>query len=404
MKGLFIFSKRSIFLLMVLMLSFQSCKKDNNNPPDLLPSERGDMIKSTTIGTYSVAEIQQLLDASGAQLPFTLDHPVEVLSVNYYTIDGAGGQIIVSGAMLVPQGVNDLPLLSMQHGTETKRDLVASVSPGNSVEGIIGLVTASMGYMTVVPDYPGFGVSNVMHPYMQANSLVPCVVDFMRACKSWCLNNQITLDGRVFLSGYSEGGYVTLLTQKTIEEQYATEFDLTAVAPSAGPYDLAGMTDTIFNDDAYGTPAYVAYFITAYNKTYGWNRLDDFFNAPYATMMTTLFDGSKTWGHIINQLPETFSELMNPAFVEGYLSGGEAEFKSAVSQNTFLDWIPQTPLHFFHGDADQIVPIQNALTAVDKLTAKGVTNIQITTIPGGTHATAGPASVVGTLQWFEGFQ
>ncbi len=60
--------------------------------------------------------------------------------------------------------------MSIQHGTETKRDRVASVSPENSTEGIVGLLSASMGYLTMVPDYPGFGVSTCMHPYLHAES------------------------------------------------------------------------------------------------------------------------------------------------------------------------------------------------------------------------------------------
>ena len=93
--------------------------------------------------------------------------------------------------------------MSIQHGTETKADLVASVSPNNSVEGLVGLITASMGYFTVIPDYLGFGVSDIMHPYMHTESIIPCILDFMRAGKSYCSANQISLNGKVFLTGYS---------------------------------------------------------------------------------------------------------------------------------------------------------------------------------------------------------
>ena len=393
--------KQFFFMAIVLMIAFQSCKKDDPPPPET--HERGEIIQSNSLETYTPDNIQQILDAAGVQLPFVLNYDVEVLSVNYYTVDGNGKEIVASGAFFIPQGADNLPLLSVQHGTKTKRNLVASVSPNNSTEGIIGLVTASMGYVTLVPDYPGFGVSDVMHPYMHAESLTACVIDFMRAGKSYSSANNIVLDGHVFLSGYSEGGYVTLITQKIIEEDYADEFSLTSVAPMAGPYDLKGMSDSIFQDISYSTPAYVAFFLTSYNEIYEWNRLDDFFNAPYASMMPGLFNGSKTWGEIVNQLPATLSEVMNPAFIADYNNGNEADVMAALQENTLLDWTPQTPIHFFHGDADNVVPIQNTLTAMEVFSANGAGNIQLTTIPGGTHETAGPYAIIGAIQWFESF-
>ena len=282
-----------------------------------------------------------------------------------------------------------------------REKLVASVSPTNSSEGIVGLIMASMGYMVVVPDYLGFGTSNVMHPYLHAGSLIPSVIDLMRAGKTYSSENQITLDGRIFLSGYSEGGYATLATQRAIELEYAQEFNLTAVAPMAGPYDLHGMVLTLFQTGQYNHTAYVAYILTAYNNIYGWNRLNDFFNAPYSSMMQNLFNGSKTFGEIVNQLPSTFSELMDSNFVNSVRNGNEPAFTGSMQENTLLDWIPQTPINFFHGDEDDISPYQNSVTAVQKLIANGGTNIQLTTIPGGNHDTSGPIAIIGAIQWFE---
>ena len=114
---------------------------------------------------------------------------------------------------------------------------------------------------------------------LHAESLIPGVIDLMRACRIYSSRHQITLDGRVFLTGYSEGGYATLVTQRKIELEYSQEFNLTAVAPMAGPYDLYGMMQTLFQTGEYNHTAYIAYILTAYNNIYGWDRLNDFFNA-----------------------------------------------------------------------------------------------------------------------------
>jgi hypothetical protein len=114
-----------------------------------------------------------------------------------------------------------------------------------------------------------------------------------------------------------------------------------------------------------------------------------------------LFNGSKTFGEVVNQLPPTFPELMDSTFVTNVRNGNEPAFITAMKENTLLDWKPQTPIHFFHGDADDVSLYQNALTAVEKLKANGGTNIQLTTIPGGNHENSGPIAVVGAIQWFE---
>ncbi|MCW8806446.1 MAG: lipase family protein [Ignavibacteriaceae bacterium] len=394
---------KHILLLSVVTIGFQFCSKDESNPVLTTTHERGEIAQSNSIGTMTPNDIEQILSSANMTIPFTLSYPVETISIKYYSVDGSGSQTIVSGAILVPQGTDNLPLVSIQHGTETKRELVASVSPTNSTEGIVGLIMASMGYLAVVPDYPGFGVSNIMHPYTHAESLIPCIIDFMRAGRTYSSQHQITLDGKVFLTGYSEGGYATLVTQKAIEAEYSQEFNLTAVAPMAGPYDLYGMMQTLFQTGQYNHTAYIAYILTAYNNIYEWNRASDFFNAPYSSIVQSLFDGSKTYAEVLNQLPSTFDALMDSTFVNNVRNGNEPAFTASMQENTLLDWIPQAPINFFHGDADDISPYQNSVTAVQKLIANGGTNIQLTTIPGGNHDTSGPIAVVGAIQWFETF-
>jgi len=227
------------------------------------------------------------------------------------------------------------------------------------------------------------------------------VIDFIRACKSYTGSNQITLDGRLFLTGYSEGGYVTLVTQRKIEQKYQDEFNLTGVAPLSGPYDLKGTTDSVLRDNYYSTPAYIAYFLNSYNDIYEWNSLNNIFYAPYNTLIPGLFDGSISWGEIVNQLPGSLSGILNPVFSSSYNAGNEVSITAAFQENTLLDWAPQAPIHFFHGDADNIVPYYNVLSAIDSLTANGAMNIQLTTIPGGTHETTGPIAIIGAIQWFE---
>ena len=64
-------------MAIVLMIAFQSCKKDNPLPPET--HKRGEIIQLNSLETYTSDNIQQILDAAGAQLPFVLNYAVEAL-------------------------------------------------------------------------------------------------------------------------------------------------------------------------------------------------------------------------------------------------------------------------------------------------------------------------------------
>ena len=124
-----------------MLLCFQACnQEDNSNPVTPAIRERGDIVQSHSLGNMMVNDIRQILTNANMTIPFTLNYSVETISINYYTTDGNGNQTIASGALIIPQGGSNLPLVSIQHGTQTKDNLVASVSPLNSTEGIIGLI------------------------------------------------------------------------------------------------------------------------------------------------------------------------------------------------------------------------------------------------------------------------
>jgi pimeloyl-ACP methyl ester carboxylesterase len=390
-------------LLLIVIITFQACQTDDNVTEPYRSFTRGEISSTTSLGTITSSTIEQHFISTNTDIPFTLTHSVETISINYYTIDRKGNSMLASGAILIPQGVSNLPQVSIQHGTQSKRDLVASVSPFNSSEGMVGLIMASIGYLVVIPDYLGFGVSNILHPYLHAESLIPSVIDLMRAAREYCSDNSISLNGEVFLTGYSEGGYTTFLTQRKIELDHSSEFNLIAAAPMAGPYDLYGTVESLILAGEYSTPAYAAYLFTAYNDLYRWNKLDEIFNEPYASMAPSLFDGSKMWNDVLGQMPATLTELLNPTFMNSINNGGETEIKNAFQENTILDWVPIAPINFIHGSADKIVPIQNSITAMNFMIANGAENVQLTTIDDGTHESAGPHAAILAIQWFETF-
>ena len=68
-----------------------------------------------------------------------------------------------------------------------------------------------------MPDYLGLGSSPSYQGYGHARSEATCVVDALRAGRSLCASNNVTLNGQLFLTGYSEGGQVTMAAHRELE-------------------------------------------------------------------------------------------------------------------------------------------------------------------------------------------
>jgi len=388
-----------IFIVLMIVFSFiiSSCKNDDPVEPQITPA-RGQLISFVSGGNFAVPLLQVMVGSisGGEQFKNKLIYDVDYYKLVYRTIDTKGNVITVSGALFIPKGKTNLSLISLQHGTQSKRSNVGSVNALNAFEGILA---ASLGYFALVPDYIGLGESNLMHPYHIAKSSADPVVDIIRAGKEFAGKNKISLNGQIFLAGYSEGGYVTMAAQREIELNYKSEFPLTAVAPMAGAYDLNLSAKKILQGQTYNQPAYLAYFMVAYNDVYGWNNLTTFFNSPYAEKLSTLFNGNFSTDEINAQLTNDLTKLINQNFAKSFLAGTETTLTSAFTSNSLLNWKPIAPMRLYHGDADEYVPFENSVQAKNYFLTQGV-NVELITIPGGKHVSSALPAIVAAIDWF----
>jgi predicted esterase len=292
-------------------------------------------------------------------------------------------------------------LLSFQHGTITERADVASQNPfsEDTFESVLG---ASLGYFSLQPDYLGLGSSTLLHPYHNAKASANAVIDFIRASRAYANTKKVALNGNVFLYGYSEGGYVTLAAQKEIELNYSHEIKITASAPMAGAYDLLLTARTILQENTYGSPTNIAFLLFSYNDIYGWNKMSDMFNSPYAESIPGLFNGLFNSGQINTSLTTTVNKLLKQTFIDSLIQNKEPVISNAFLDNSLLDWIPSVPIRLYHGDSDELVPYQNSVEARDVFTSRG-SNVQLITITGGTHETSVIPSVIDAFTWFQSF-
>ncbi len=398
-------SKLHVFVLILLLLLINSCSDDSNDPvgPDNIADERGEIVESEVIATLSAVTINNFLTIGFPDFnsDFQAQNDIELIKIVYKTLDAQGNLVDASGIIGKPEVNNAAPLISLHHGTQTKRDRVGSESLQDAYQSIIA---ASVGYVTSEPDYLGFGVSDMFHPYLHEETSASTAIDMLRATKQYCEENDITLNDQLFLAGYSQGGYVTMAAHKEIEANLSDEFTVTASAPMAGPHDLLGTALFITLDDEYPRPSFISFIALAYNDVYQWNRVDEIFKTPYNTIAPALFNGSLTTGEIDDQLPTNLRQLFNDSFIDGIRSLSLSYIVDAFTGNSLLDWTPIAPITIIHGDADTFVPYNNATTTRNALINNGASFVDLVTIEGGDHGSSVLPAIEYTFNWFNSFR
>lgn len=316
--------------------------------------------------------------------------------------------IKASGLVYLPKTPGNYPVLSFQNGTTTEHSKAPSAGEESEMLFMLQCV-ASMGYIVVIPDYIGFGESSSLpHPYFHAESTTQSILNLLRAMKEYTIENDLPAQptNDLFLFGYSQGGWATLLVQKEIETKLASEFNLKASASAAGPYSLDYMYGHITGQTEYPAPYFTAYLINSYTSLgLVSNPVSDFFREPYAGRIPGLFDGSRSSSNINSYLSVKTADLLTQEFKEGYSSNSKfASFKSALEANSVKtsDWKMTTPTHLFHGEVDVIVPMALSQKTVADLKAAGTpeSKIQLLTLPKIGHSDGILPIGVSTILWF----
>ena len=338
---------------------------------DIQAQNRGDLLNYELIADKTPGEIDDLLSGStgipsiflGFLIPTTFD--VQVYKLTYSTTDGNGNKTIATGAAYIPKPYPcDAPLAAYLHGTIIDEASVPSNLVG--VEGTIGWAMATDGYVAALPDYIGLGDSPGAHPYVHSATEASASIDMMRATRHLCSILGAGLNGQVFISGYSQGGHSTLATQREIERNHRSEFNLQFVAAGAGPYDLSGtQKDFAFNNDFYPNPSFLPYVLEGYERIYGniYNTRSDIYVAPYDEQIPILLDGSLSVEEIDALLPANWKSIFQPDYLNGVENDYYNPVNVALRKNNLYAWSPRTTTRLYYCTSDEQVDPANSVVA-----------------------------------------
>ena len=370
MKSYRIILKNSIIIVFVLLF-IASCKKEDQG------KSYSYFISKQLSVEYNKAYITSLLDLESATIPQLANlKPLVTSDISVYKIiyktTVNGNQINASGLICVPKNAGAYPVVSFQNGTNTVDASCPSNSPLSPTYQMVELI-ASMGYVVVIADYPGFGESNqITHPYLITEPTVRSLVDLLFAAKEMVAPEfpGISLKNEYYLLGYSQGGWATFALHKALEQNYSSDFDLKGSSCGAGAYDIMKLLLVMVNKSTYPVPAYLADIVnayTAYNQFT--NPVADIFNEPYASKITNLFNGTLSLDQIDNQLTTSITGLLTPDFLSGFAASSKySTIRDALDKNSISAWHTSIPILFVHGGSD---------TQVDPSTTENIYNAML---------------------------
>jgi hypothetical protein len=301
----------------VLLAASAAASADNMAvAPDNLDS-------AVRIASLDAAALQAELSgtSAGKQLLQVSGSPacgVDIYYVKFRTVGGAGEPTQSSGALLVPTGRTSAcsgprPIVLYAHGTQTGKAFnIANISDSSNTEGLlITAMFAAQGYIVAAPNYAGYDISTLgYHPFLNARQQSGEMIDMLRAGRialRETYSGSATDNGELFVTGYSEGGFVAMATQRALQ---AADEPITAAAPMSGPYAVEAFGDTIFSGGVdLGSTEFAPLLTTSYQHAYRdiYKSTSDVYSPTYAATVETVLPSTLPIATIFADglLPET---------------------------------------------------------------------------------------------------
>ena len=329
---------------------------DGGGTPPVRPADpegAGQLQAATLLGTVAAADIAAALTSEESLAQDVVPrYAVTSYRLEYLTTDADGKAVRASGLVSVPQKAPGAksPVLSYQHGT-LFRD--AEAPSNNAVASEVAVVLASLGYIVLAPDYVGFGASKgAPHPYLLAAPSAAATVDFLTAARTWRGQANVADNGQLFLTGYSEGGYVTMAAHRALQTSGSSHLQqLRMVVPGAGPYNVQATMDSLVDLVRDEQPVIGALINPGFLRYLGGSVQREVRRLLLRALM-----------------PGDADVVYDARFIDRFLDDDVpyiAEFSSVH------DWKPNLPVRLYHGQDDRTVPYASSASTLQAMQQRG---------------------------------
>lgn len=367
---------RFIIRLALLIISaavvFSSCNNDDKPVYDLY-------LSGEPVGEYQEAEINSKLNDLARSYPEIaglgtfISDGVSIYRITYTSVV-KGKNITASGLVSVPMTPGEYPVISFQNGINTMNSNCPSENPTYYLYQLAEFV-AAMGFVVLIPDYPGFGSSSGMpHPYLLKVPTLESVIRMIQAVSE--AENEfvgISVKNECYLIGYSQGGLATYNAHTELELSFSSYgLNLRGSACGAGPYELEQMMSDLCSAQSYPIPAHIGYIINAWTYyDYISNTINELLKEPYASKLRKLYDGYHSIAEINSQLTTSMPDLFMDEFRNSNWWVDFFSVASSLDWNSAYSYKSEIPILLVHGDADTQVNVSNTETLYNLMILNG---------------------------------
>jgi hypothetical protein len=311
---------RSLILLGAALAAclLSACGSDSGTSTPAASTAHGTLALSPPfrIASADAATFQAQISATsaGSQLLQLTGNPtcgVDFYYIKFWTRGALNEPTESSGALMVPTGAapacsGPRPVVLYAHGTQfLKTANIADITDTSNTEGaLIAAMFAAQGYIVVAPNYAGYDISTLgYHPFLNASQQSGEMIDALTAARTALPTTfaaSTSDNGKLFLTGYSEGGYVAMATERAMETAGMT---VTAAAPMSGPYALEALFDTVlFGSVDLGSTLFTPLVTNSYQHAYSnvYTTPTDVYSSTYATGIAGLLPSTQSTTQLVN--------------------------------------------------------------------------------------------------------
>ncbi len=391
---------------MLCVASFQSPALAQTNPPLAVASG----VTYELIARWDVAKLNKILEGetqkfSGVPMKYTAaQNGVRLYRVTYPSVIPEFGNqpTVASGLIAVPEVTGkSFPMVSYQHGTVYGRHEVPSFPDESPETQLMIAQFAGQGYLLIGADYFGLGTSKEAESYMVKASHQQATYDMLVAARSVLASMGIA-DDRLFLAGWSQGGFVTMAFLEKLE---SAGVKVQAAATASAPLDVYALMEGFLNyprkTDAVWLNSIM--ILSAFS-------FETYYNVPglaRSLLADEYYDVSKgaydrTPGNDTSKIPVDLHKLLKPAYFNPQYFA-HSKFGKLIADTQSYRWTILSPVRNYYGESDEAITVGVGRMAQTYAQAMGGGNPQVEAVSTGptSHRGTFATAVPGWKTWFD---